>query len=281
MKTIQPFDFPLKNVIVQFSDDDEEHLPSPILTRPHLEVNENDFLLKVKNVAEYRVQDGERVFVRPLNGIDKASVQLFLEGSVLGAILHQRGVLPFHGSSFEYKGKGVMICGNSGAGKSSITEAFCRNGARFVSDDITPVGVSGKETKMFPVKSRIKLWDDSLKMLKIENAGFDKIRPGLDKFYLPSREVISGEQRLDHMIVLRVHNEEKFEMHELSGMEKYNVLRKQIYRSIYLKGMPEKEKLYFKHMFQVASSVRITIVVRPQICNIFDAMEQIQKAIVS
>lgn len=279
MKTTQPFDFPLKTVTVELSGDEEEHLVSPILTRSHLEVNENDFLLKVKNVAHYRALNGEKIFIRPLNGVDRDSVQLFLEGSVLGAILHQKGLLPFHGSSFEYKGKGVMICGNSGVGKSSVTEAFCLNGARFVSDDITSVSISGNEAKMLPVKTRIKLWDDALKTFKIENKGLEKIRPGFHKFYLPSREEVYGETQLSHMIVLKVHNEEKFETHELSGIQKYNVLRRQIYRKIYLKGMPEKEKIYFKRLLQVAACIRITVVVRPQICNIYDAMDHVRKEI--
>lgn len=273
------FDFPIKSVSVQEMDEETEHLPFSTYARPHLEVNENDFLLKVKNVAYYRVINGEKVFIRPLNGVDRKSLQLFLEGSVLGAILHQKGLLPFHGSSFELNGKGIMICGISGAGKSSVTEAFCLSGARFVSDDITPVSVLGNEARMLPVKTRIKLWDDALKLLKIEGRDLENIRPGFDKFYLPSQEEISFEQRLDHIIVLKVHNEEKFETRELSGIQKYNVLRKQIYRRIYLKGMPEKEKLYFKRLFQVASGVRITVVVRPQICNIYEAMDHIRKEI--
>ncbi len=280
MKSLH-FDFPLESVTVQLAEVNEEHLPSPFLTRPHLEINENDFLLKVKNVAHYRAQDGEKVFITPLNGTDRDSIQLFLEGSVLGAILHQRGILPFHGSSFEYKGKGVMICGVSGAGKSSVTEAFCINGARFVSDDITPVGVSDNQTEMLPVKTRIKLWDDSLKMLKIKDTGFDRIRPGFNKFYLPAREEVLHKQPLDHMFILKVHNEEKFEIRELSGMQKYNVLRKQIYRKAYLKGMPEKEKQYFKQLLQIAMRIRITVVVRPQICKITAAMDRIRKEIES
>ena len=39
-----------------------------------------------------------------------------------------------------------MICGHSGTGKSSVTAAFCQEGAIFINDDITPVAVAGSKT---------------------------------------------------------------------------------------------------------------------------------------
>jgi len=272
-------DFPVASVAVKVISKEVGKLSSPLLFRAHLEVNENDFSLEVHNVASYRVQNGNNVRIHPHENADRASIELFLNGSVLGAVLHQRGILPFHGSSFEYEGKGVIICGSSGTGKSSITVAFCQNGGRFITDDITPVRIDGSATTIIPIKTRIKLWDDSFQKLKIGNDNFEKIRPTLNKFYLSPQKVFFTEKQLNHIIILSKHNKDDFEMNKLSGMLKYNALRNQIYRKMYLKGMPETEKNYFKQLFKLASTVRVTQIFRPDFCDIYETMNCIKKEI--
>lgn len=246
---------------------------------PGLSVSETDFSLVIDKIAGYRAAEGSKVWVTPHPEADAASVRLFLTGSVLGAILHQRRLLPFHGSSFEYMGKGVAICGVSGVGKSSVATAFCQHGAQFISDDITPVRLSGSRVVIVPLHTQTKLWDDSFQKLGIENRGLEKIRPLLGKFYLPKGEIFPREQQLDYLFVLGAHDKEEFVVTELTGMEKYNALRRQIYRRIYLKGMPETEKSYFKLLFQLAARVKVVRVLRPWLCDIYDAMRRIEAEI--
>jgi hypothetical protein len=272
-------DFPIESVSINISSKNLAQPSKPLLLRPHLKIDESDFFLDVCHVARYLVKNGNDIYIYPHEGADIESVKIFLNGSVLGAVLHQQGLLPLHGSSFEYKGKGVVICGHSGVGKSFVTAAFCQNGAHFINDDITPCRITKSETFLIPIKSRIKLWDDSIRKLNIKNEDLEKIRPMLDKFYLPPGEIFPSELRLDHLFVLATHNKDEFAVNELAGMDKHNMLRKQIYRRVYLKGMPETEKKYFKQLFQLATRVRVTQVIRPQICDIYDTMRIIEKEI--
>ena len=173
-----------------------------------------------------------------------------------------------------------MVCGNSGTGKSSVTAAFFQQGASFTNDDITPVSISDSEITILPVKIRLKLWDDSLNKLKIGSDNFLRIRPGLNKFYLPMDEKEISEHRLDQIFVLSTHQKNEFQATELKGIEKYNALRKQIYRKVYLKGMPKTEKKYFGKLFSLAKKVRVTVIKRPQKCHIYETMCFIEKQIV-
>ncbi len=250
-----------------------------ILNRTHLKNNETDFFFDVKNVARYRVQDGKNVSICPYEDADEASINLFLEGSVLGAVLHQRQLLPFHGSSFEYKSKGIMICGRSGVGKSSVTAAFCQNGAKYINDDISPMKIDSSKTVILPYKTWIKLWDDTLEKLEIENNELEKIRPEIEKFYLKMRKENYSDFDLNQIFILNIHNKEAYEANVLNGIQKYNALRKQIYRKVYLKGMPETEKEYFKQLFLLAAKVKVTSIERPQISNIYDTMRFIEEQI--
>jgi len=253
---------------------------SYIYSNTYLKINETDFLLNIVGIASYRVQNGDKVIVYPFANADESSIRFFLNGSVLGAMLHQQGKLPLHGSSFKYRNKGVTICGRSGTGKSSLTVAFCQNGGQFICDDITPIKINEEETSILPIETHIKLWDDALQKLKIENNGLEKIRPMLNKFYIPSKEALLNEQRLDIIFILSTHNKYEFLVNELTGIAKYNALRKQIYRKIYLKGMPETDKIYFRQLFFLASKVKVMHVIRPRFCDIYETMNVIETEII-
>ncbi|WP_140485434.1 hypothetical protein [Flavobacterium sp. GSA192] len=269
--------FPITIEKLDFSIVDLETISNPRFSCSYMQINEDDFYLKVNEVANYRVQKGNIIKIFPHKNSDIASIKLFLNGSVLGAILHQRATLPFHGSCFEYDQKGIMICGVSGAGKSSVTAAFCKNGAQFINDDITPVEITDESTTIIPIKTKIKLWDDSLAKLDIVTNDLEKIRPSLEKFYLPVEKDFKKQQTLHHIFVLSTHTKNDFESFELEGMAKFNTLRKQIYRKIYLKGMPETEKKYFKQLFLLVKNVRVTRIVRPQLAEISTTMEYIKQ----
>ena len=248
-------------------------------SRPHFKVSENDFFLDVKDVAQYRVRDGLNIQVNPYENADEESVTLFLEGSVLGALLHQRGIIPFHGSSFSYKGKGILVCGSSGAGKSAVTASFHQQGAVFINDDITPLSFSDDGIRILPIKTRIKLWNDSLDKLKINPYDLNRIRPQMDKFYLPIEKAPGLDYKLDFIFILQSHQKKEYLACKLNGIEKFNVLRRQIYRKVYLKGMPAMERKYFKDLFLLAKSVPVIRIIRPAICDIHDTMSFIEKEI--
>ncbi len=270
-----------EDIHIKYQKGEPELVNSYIFSRPHFKIKEDDFFLDIKNVARYRVQNGQTIWVNPYEIADENSVNLFLEGSVLGALLHQRGILPFHGSSFQYNGKGIMICGHSGVGKSSVTAAFCQRGGVFINDDISPVAVSDPEITILPVKTRIKLWKEALKKLEIGQNGLSRIRPGMDKFYLSAEERVDTGHKLDRIFVLASHQKEEYLAKELDGIAKYNVLRHQIYRRVYLKGMPETEKKYFGQLFALAKKVSVVSITRPAICDIYDTMHFIEKEILS
>jgi HPr Serine kinase C-terminal domain len=59
--------------------------------------------------------------------------------TVTALLLAWRGLLPFHGCAVSIEGQGILICGESGAGKSSLTAVLVAEGARFLSDDLSVV----------------------------------------------------------------------------------------------------------------------------------------------
>jgi len=270
------FNFPIGSVSISIEKSIDRPI-APIYSTPRIQINETDFAMTIDGVATYRVKDGQKIWVSPHPGADTASVQLFLNGSVFGALLHQQGAIPFHGCSFEYEGKGIIICGNSGVGKSSVTAAFCQKGAHFINDDITPVCLEKGVAKIVPINTKIKLWDDSLKKLEIEDKDLKKIRPEMQKFYVPFDGTNRNPVQLHTMIILSTHEKNLYEAERLTGMTKYNLLRKNIYRKMYLRGMPLTARSLFKNLLDIAEKTEVILVRRPHRSDIYAAMAFIQK----
>ena len=69
--------------------------------------------------------------------LDRAYLRYhFLEGTAWN-LLESLYLTSIHGACVEMDGHGVLLCGDSGAGKSSLAYACARNGWKFLSDDAT------------------------------------------------------------------------------------------------------------------------------------------------
>ena len=111
------------------------------------EVRPGVFRLVVKGVGRYLVEGGSRISIEPLAGSSTEEVRLFLLGSVIGALLYQRGLFPLHGSAVETRWGAMIFVGAQGIGKSTLAAQFYRRGYRLLSDDVcavtTPREVAG------------------------------------------------------------------------------------------------------------------------------------------
>jgi hypothetical protein len=128
--------FPGPGITIHISvTEDRENalLPAPIFRgREHL-------VSVVADAHNYAVCDVEKSFAFAWLSQDAVADPLylryhFLEGIAL-TMLGGGHVLPLHAACVERAGKGVLLCGNSGSGKSSLAYACARAGWNFLSDD--------------------------------------------------------------------------------------------------------------------------------------------------
>lgn len=256
------FVFPLEDVKIEVLDRKKE-IQDPLFSNDVYTLNQNEFSMDVEKVAWFYASGGDYISIFPYPETDKNSIDLYLNGSVYGAILHQRKVLPLHGSSFRFNGKGIMVCGDSGTGKSSVTASFCLNGAEFLSDDITPVIFKNRQPCIWAMSDRIKLWSDSLKQLKQREEGLQRISPETGKFYYHLNQNKNIIFPLDQILIIELYDNSEVKFVELSGSEKFAALRNEIYRYEYLHGMTENEQVYFKQLIDISKEVMIARVFRP------------------
>jgi hypothetical protein len=270
------FRFPLDDVTIEQAQV-RRKISEALYNDAFYSLNQDEFSMDVKEVAWFYASGGNYISIVEYPGAAGNSVELYLNGSVYGAILHQRKILPLHGSCFSYEGSGIMICGDTGAGKSSLTASFCLDGAVFLTDDITPLLFKEGKPFIWALSARIKLWSDTLKQLEQGEGGLQRVDPGWEKYYYPMQETGGNASRLDQVYILEIKKTEAVEFEELSGSLKFSALRNEIYRPEYLKGMPENEPVYFKNLIDISNNVEVIKVKRPMEMRVQELMRLVKE----
>lgn len=272
--------FPLKDVDVRLVAA-ARTVEFPLYADKYWQMNQREFAMQVEGVADYYAFDGREVEYCPGDGADRNSIELYLNGSVYGAILHQRKILPMHGSSFIYNGKGIMLCGEAGAGKSSLTASFCLQGADFLTDDVTPLLLKKGIPYIWALSDSMKLWDTTLLQLGRKHVDLKRIHPEMDKYYYPMNDAAGKYCRLDQVYVLEEKETKSVAFTELNGQSKFIALRKEIYRCEYIKGMPDNDKIYFQNILDICNTIKVFRVIRPKEIGIQDLRENLETRILA
>jgi len=257
------FRFPLPDVHIALSTE-KKQVENPLYEDEYYKLNQYEFSMNIENAGWFYASGGNKVELVLNEGVSQSTLELYLNGSTYGAILHQRGILPMHGSCFAFQGKGIMLCGESGAGKSSLTTAFVLDGNEFLTDDVTPIIFSEGKPQIWAMSDRVKLWGDSLEQLKQIQKGLDPIDPETEKFYFPLPSSKADSFPLDHIFLLEVQENEEVCFQDLKGAEKLTGLRNEIYRLEYLLGMPENEAKFFPQLAAISKKVCMTSLIRPR-----------------
>ncbi|MBE0675862.1 MAG: hypothetical protein IH591_14475 [Bacteroidales bacterium] len=270
--------FPLKDVTIEVSTEKRE-VQNPVYTDGYYTIGPDEFSMDVYGVGWYFAGGGNHISINPYPGSDNDSIELYLNGSAYGAILHQRRILPMHGSCFLLDGRGIMICGDTGAGKSSLTAAFCLHGAGFLTDDVTPVIFKEGVPYIWALSDRIKLWRDTLDELGQEQEGLSSIDGCGEKFYYPMESSAGELFRLDMIYILGMTEKGETVFEKMEGAAAFQALRNEIYRLEYLKGIPENEAIYFRKILDITNNAEVFSVQRALDLRVTELMRQVRQHI--
>jgi hypothetical protein len=163
-------------------------------------------LVAIDDVAKFYVEGGLHIRIVPEPAVPDRNVRLFLLGSAMGMLLHQRGLLPLHANAIEIDGKAVAFMGPSGAGKSTLAAWFHDRGYRVIADDVCVVDftVDGHPT-VFDGLPRLRLWRDALEDSGRRPEHFARSYSGdasYDKYDVPLRTIGGGPRTLAATYVL-------------------------------------------------------------------------------
>lgn len=227
------------------------------------EIAPNEFLLDLKDIARFYVTNGNSIVIEPKTE-DMRDIRLFLLGSCFGTILHQRKILAMHASAIAHESKAVLFTGHSGIGKSTTANAFRLKGYKMLTDDVCPVVFKNNQPFALPGYPQSKLWEDTLEKLELDFKHFKYIREGINKRAIPIRdEFITKALPIKGLYILQSHNKDELKLLDIKDADRFRAIKSMTYRNHLLKGLGI-QPYHFINSSQLANSIRIKWIVRPQ-----------------
>lgn len=227
------------------------------------EVSPKKFLLQMEGVARYLVSDGTGITIDAAPGADEASVRLFLWGSVFGALLHQRGILPLHASAIETPKGAVLFAGSSSRGKSALAAAFHARGYRVIADEICAIKAASAGSEAVPAIPRLLLWPDVIDESELWGPNVRQARANIRKYHVPlDAGFASAPSRIHAVYFLVATNRSEYEISPISGQAKFAHLTDLTFRWQFLSGMCDGNE-HFRRVAAFARDIRMWRFGRP------------------
>jgi hypothetical protein len=221
-------------------------------------------LLTIAEVGRFLIDDGREIVVDPCPGVPASNLRLFLLGSALGILCHQRGLLPLHANAVVAYGRAFAFAGPSGAGKSTLAAAFQARGYQLLADDVCMVELGeGGAALAWPGIPRLKLWADAVQMFRRDDESLDRVAEGIDKYHVPAGQMAEARpvplRRL--YLLCRREGGGPQGIVRLSGHEAMAAVMAHTYRGLCLEAMGLTER-HFRQCAAMLSSVAIYLAPR-------------------
>jgi hypothetical protein len=249
-----------------------EHLEDPLRAGVVHEANDQEFLLRIPDVGRFWVSRGNEIVIEPEPAATPHDVRVYLLGSCLGGLLHQRGLLVLHASGIGTEGGAVLFAGESGAGKSTLLAELISRGMRMMVDDVCgiQVGVGGSPV-VVPSYPRTRLWADTADRLSIDTTGLPRTRESMDKFerQLPD-QFWDCPARLARIYHLTTSDADELSLTRLGPIDAFHTVLSNTYRQVLLDGLARRDA-HFELAALAARAAQVIRVVRP--ANVFRLAE--------
>lgn len=231
----------------------------------HIDVTKKEVWMFIENVATFYITDGNEIRVEPSINADSKSINIYLMCSCLGFIMLQREKVALHGGAVVIHNNGVIITGDRGAGKSTLTTSLRQKGYKFITDDVSAIHINKIPyiEYGFPYQ---KLCEDSMLKLKCKMSEDTSFKSGEKiKFMVPAYEQFTiNKTVLTNIFEIKVGDVSEVLIEELCGEKKLKRISNNIYRGEYIRNMENVSPRYFKQCIEIAKSSRYFQITRPR-----------------
>jgi hypothetical protein len=239
----------------------------------------NKFLLTMQDLARYLVQNGNEIIVEPAPDSLESDMRVFLLGSCIGALLHQRGLLVIHAGAVYTEKGAVLFTGPSGIGKSTLLGELLRRGYKMMVDDVCGVVLDAAGAPLvLPGYPRTRLWSDSVHKLEQDIQEMVRTRPNMEKYERQAPEQYWDQPApLRRIYLLSTSNKDELYLKAVPRIHTFRIVLHNTYRQQFLDGL-EMRAPHFNLISAVAKQTGVTHVTRPsqlfRLTELADLIEQ-------
>ena len=226
------------------------------------QTNDKEFLFWLNNIGRYYVKNGKEIIIDkdPLAG--EKDIYTFFAGTILGALFQQRNTMAIHGCTVSKNKNAVIISGKTGSGKSSMAVYLNNLQYNIITDDISVIKFDSEENIWVEQgPAYIKLWHDILMQYDNNIQSYKKLRDNINKYIYPIKH-IDAKHKLHTIYVLKTSNNDNFNINEIKGAEKFNYLRRNIYKPQFIRNTVF-EKNAFMQVSLLAQKCKVIEIIQP------------------
>ncbi|UOY92714.1 aldolase [Ectobacillus sp. JY-23] len=214
---------------------EDSKVDSMLIETPYYHfVEHNTVRFYIPDVGSFLVAAGQKIMISPVEDADEGLLRLYVLGTCMGAILMQRRILPLHGSAVVIEGKAYAFIGESGAGKSTLASTLLQRGYQLLSDDVIAISLLGNVPFVTPSYPQQKLWQDSLRSLKMDSKQYTSIYGREDKYSVPVSSYVLDQVPLAGIFELDKIDNEEIHFRAMNTLEGLQLLSSHTYRNFLL-----------------------------------------------
>jgi len=222
-----------------------------------------NFVLKIEELPAFCLMNGKQIIVQLFQ--DSTVMRANLLGTIMGALLMQRKMLPLHGSTVVINGNGIIFTGESGAGKSTIAAALRKQGYPLMSDDLS--AMSCEQNCVFygqPGYMEQRLSEDTTEMLGIDTIGLEKVYEFRNKYVVP----VLDESKIVPVPIGAIYEIVKapcadIVIEKLQGIDKLTTIMNNTYQPLLVEALNIKD-IHLKQCSNLAKQISVFRLSRPE-----------------
>lgn len=213
----------------------------------------------------FMISKGNKISYYLVEGYDKTYVNQIMLCACMTIVVFQRNRLIIHGSGIFYKGKALIISGDSGAGKSSLsTEIMGRNYLQMADDQVV-IDIEDNKAMAYPAFPVRKLCADTVEKLNIPKERLIPM-PDLDREkygVILKNEFYNQKAELGGMVILQIGDVQMPELKEITGSEKLKYITRNFFRGDMYQENGFPPELFMKTVM-VANQMPVFVLTRPE-----------------
>ena len=215
-----------------------------------------------RDVGRFLVRGGREVLINPAPAAEPLLLRLFVLGTILAAVLHQRGLLVLHASAVMVDSGALVFLGHRGWGKSTLAATLQARDYRLVADDLVVVDFSdASKIQILPGFPQFKLWPDAVISLGIDPEALPRVHPLMSKrAYHIGPDFTVAPVPLKSIYVLDL--DDSMEINSIEPREAFIELVRHTYLIRYLEGTGASP-LHFRQCSTIANAIPIFHLKRP------------------
>ena len=222
------------------------------------------FIFRVADVADYLVYPS-KIYIRLFDNANENDVKVFLLGTGFGLCMILRNNIAIHGGAVCRNNTGIIVTGESGCGKSTITNNLLMNGWKFIADDVCSITIKENGAHINMAYPQLKLCRDAAINMGYDLESLIYIDEDRDKFAVRLKEGYLPEGAdFSKLFEITLTEADSVSYAKLEGLQKLQILTRNIFRKEVTFDKWKMPPEYLKQCLNLIQHIEVYSIKRPK-----------------